>query len=131
LAVGFLLGGFAALGAGFFTNPLAVVKRVLQLQGELQELGRYKVRYRGFFHSFHVVAKGDKSLSAAQRSCPCAVVLNVSKLCDSELCIERGWSTNKTRQTSAPKCIVAVAGLTGFVGSYIGNRFYLIWFVTC
>jgi hypothetical protein len=53
--VEFVPGGFA----GFFTNPLAIVKRVLQLQGELQELGRYKVHYRGFFHSFHVVATED------------------------------------------------------------------------
>jgi solute carrier family 25 protein 34/35 len=37
--VEFVLGDISAVGAGFFTNPLAVVKRVLQLQGEMQELG--------------------------------------------------------------------------------------------
>jgi solute carrier family 25 protein 34/35 len=52
--VEFVLGDIAAVGAGFFTNPLAVVKRVLQLQGELQELGRYEIHYRGLFHSFYL-----------------------------------------------------------------------------
>jgi solute carrier family 25 protein 34/35 len=70
LEVGFVPGGFAALGAGFFTNPLAVVKRVLQLQGELQELGRYEVHYRRFFRSFHVVAKGYGVLVLHKRLVP-------------------------------------------------------------
>lgn len=39
----FVLGGVAAAGAGFFTNPLDVVKTRIQLQGELQNRGTYKV----------------------------------------------------------------------------------------
>ena len=39
----FVLGGVAAAGAGFFTNPLDVVKTRIQLQGELRNRGSYKV----------------------------------------------------------------------------------------
>lgn len=35
-AIEFLLGGLATCGAGFFTNPLEVVKTRMQLQGELK-----------------------------------------------------------------------------------------------
>lgn len=52
-------GWFAAVDAGFFTNDLDVVKKRLELQGELQEFGRYEVHYRGFFHSYYVAAKAD------------------------------------------------------------------------
>jgi solute carrier family 25 protein 34/35 len=67
-------GGFAAVGAGFFTNALDVVKRRLQLQGALQELGRYKVHYRGFFNSFYlyVAAKTDGA-----RALPKDLILSV------------------------------------------------------
>jgi hypothetical protein len=88
LAVGFVPGGFAAVGTEFFTSPLAVVKRVLQLQGELQELGRYKVQYRGFFHSLHVVAKGGGILMLHKGLVP-AVVLNVPNHVTQELHIEK------------------------------------------
>lgn len=42
----FLIGGIAACGAGFFTNPLEVVKTRMQLQGELQARGQHAIHYR-------------------------------------------------------------------------------------
>lgn len=39
----FLIGGLATCGAGFFTNPLEVVKTRMQLQGELRAHGQYAV----------------------------------------------------------------------------------------
>lgn len=42
----FLIGGLAACGAGFFTNPLEVVKTRMQLQGELQARGQHAIYYR-------------------------------------------------------------------------------------
>lgn len=42
----FLLAGTAAATAGAICNPLEVVKIRMQLQGELQAKGQYKVHYR-------------------------------------------------------------------------------------
>jgi hypothetical protein len=71
------------------------------------------------------------SASATHRSCPCAMVLNVSKSCVIQgLRLVSGWSTSKTRQTSTPKYAV-IAALTGFVGSYMGSCFYLVQSITC
>jgi solute carrier family 25 protein 34/35 len=55
----FVLGGMAAMGAGFFTNPLEVVKTRMQLQGELKARGQYAVHYRNSLHAFYTIFKSD------------------------------------------------------------------------
>lgn len=55
----FALGGLAAVCAGFFTNPLEVLKIRMQLQGELQARGHHAVHYRNIFHAAVVVARTD------------------------------------------------------------------------
>ena len=62
----FLLGGVSACGAGFFTNPLEVVKTRMQLQGELRARGQYAVHYRNVFHAFYNIAKVD-GITALQK----------------------------------------------------------------
>lgn len=59
----FLIGGLAAVGAGFFTNPLEVVKIRMQLQGELHAKGHYTVHYRNMLHASYVIAKHDGILA--------------------------------------------------------------------
>lgn len=59
----FVIGGGAALCAGFFTNPLEVVKTRMQLQGELTSRGKYAVRYKNVFHAAYVIAKHDGILA--------------------------------------------------------------------
>lgn len=59
----FVIGGSAALCAGFFTNPLEVVKTRMQLQGELISRGKYQVRYKNVFHAAFVIAKHDGILA--------------------------------------------------------------------
>lgn len=59
----FLIGGAAAVGAGFFTNPLEVLKTRMQLQGELRAKGQHAVYYKNVLHAGYVVAKNDGILA--------------------------------------------------------------------
>lgn len=59
----FVIGGAAAVCAGFFTNPLEVVKTRMQLQGELASRGKHAVHYKNLFHAAFVVAKHDGILA--------------------------------------------------------------------
>lgn len=55
----FIIGGMAAASAGFFTNPLEVLKIRMQLQGELKAKGQHVVYYKNVFHAAYVVAAND------------------------------------------------------------------------
>lgn len=55
----FAIGGFAAVCAGFFTNPLEVIKIRMQLQGELQQRGKHAIHYKNVFHGAYVIVKHD------------------------------------------------------------------------
>ncbi|KAJ4434159.1 hypothetical protein ANN_16479 [Periplaneta americana] len=120
--------GVAAVGAGFFTNPLDVIKTRLQLQGELQARGHYAVHYRGFFHAFYAVAKADGVLALQKGLVPALwyqLFLNGVRLGGYDWADRRGWTKNRAGEVSTPKCIV-VAALAGCAGSYIGSPFYLL-----
>lgn len=55
----FVIGGAAAVCAGFFTNPLEVMKTRMQLQGELLARGQHAVHYKNVLHAGYVIAKHD------------------------------------------------------------------------
>lgn len=59
----FVIGGAAAVSAGFFTNPLELLKIRMQLQGELKAKGQHIVHYKNVFHAAYVVAKNDGLLA--------------------------------------------------------------------
>lgn len=59
----FMIGGLAAVGAGFFTNPLEVVKTRMQLQGELHAKGQHTVHYKNIIHASYTIAKHDGMLA--------------------------------------------------------------------
>lgn len=59
----FAIGGAAAVTAGFFTNPLEVLKIRMQLQGELKAKGQHVVHYKNVFHAVYVVIKNDGILA--------------------------------------------------------------------
>lgn len=63
LQMEFAIGGAAAVTAGFFTNPLEVLKIRMQLQGELKAKGQHVVHYKNVFHAVYVVAKNDGILA--------------------------------------------------------------------
>ncbi|XP_061938363.1 solute carrier family 25 member 35 isoform X5 [Apis cerana] len=55
----FVIGGLAAVGAGFFTNPIDVIKVRLQLQGELEARSTYKKIYKNTLHAGYLIAKHE------------------------------------------------------------------------
>lgn len=70
----FLIGGTAAVGAGFFTNPLEVLKTRMQLQGELRAKGEHAIYYRNVLHAGYVVAKNDGILALQKGLTPALLV---------------------------------------------------------
>lgn len=54
-----LVGGFAAVTAGIFTNPLEVLKIRMQLQGELKKKGHHAIHYKNIFHASYVIVKNE------------------------------------------------------------------------
>lgn len=79
----FAIAGAAAASAGFFTNPMEVMKTRMQLQGELTPKGKYNVHYKNVFHAGYVVAKHDGVLGLQKGLAPglaIQLVLNGLKL---------------------------------------------------
>ncbi|XP_071446189.1 solute carrier family 25 member 35-like [Hetaerina americana] len=124
----FAVGGLAAMGAGFFTNPMEVIKTRMQLQGELRSRGLYTVHYRNFFHAMYTVAKVD-GVTALQKGLVPALwyqlALNGVRLGAYQFAENQGWTLNKNGQTSAPKSII-IGALAGCAGSFTGSPLYLV-----
>lgn len=79
----FVIGGSAAVCAGFFTNPLEVLKTRMQLQGELQTRGQHAVFYKNVLHAGYVVAKNDGILALQKGLVPALwvqLVMNGTRL---------------------------------------------------
>lgn len=79
----FVIGGLAAACAGFFTNPLEVIKIRMQLQGELQKKHKHVVHYRNILHAAHQIIKHDGVLSLQKGIVPALwvqLIMNGSRL---------------------------------------------------
>ncbi|GAB1864622.1 Solute carrier family 25 member 35 [Camponotus japonicus] len=126
--VEFAIGGLAAVGAGFFTNPLDVVKVRLQLQGELEARGSYKRIYKNTLHVGYLIAKHEGALALQAGLVPALifqVVLNGIRLGAYksaqryELIVDAQGNTDVLRTA-------LVSGIAGCVGAALGSPFYLV-----
>ncbi|KAL1428503.1 hypothetical protein MTO96_002875 [Rhipicephalus appendiculatus] len=124
----FLLGGLAACGAGFFTNPLEVVKTRIQLQGELQARGHYTVHYRNVFHAFYAIGKHD-GLRALQSGLSPALwyqfFMNGTRLGAYHIMEDLQLTKNKNGSVNVARSIAAGA-VAGCVGAFVGSPLYLV-----
>ncbi|XP_072143168.1 solute carrier family 25 member 35-like isoform X3 [Dermacentor andersoni] len=124
----FLLGGLAACGAGFFTNPLEVVKTRIQLQGELQARGHYTVHYRNVFHAFYAIGKHD-GLRALQSGLSPALwyqfFMNGTRLGAYHIMEDLQLTKNKNGSINVP-CSIAAGAVAGCVGAFVGSPLYLV-----
>jgi solute carrier family 25 protein 34/35 len=126
--VEFLLGGMAACGAGFFTNPLEVVKTRMQIQGELLSRGMYTKHYRNVIHAIYVIAKCD-GITALQKGLVPALyyqfVMNSFRLGVYQVFTNKGFTKDADDLPSFPR-MVAAGAVSGCCGAVFGSPFYLV-----
>ncbi|XP_061390988.1 solute carrier family 25 member 35-like [Musca vetustissima] len=124
----FVLGGFASVGATFFTNPIEVVKTRIQLQGELAARGTYVEPYRGIVHAFATVAKND-GLTGLQKGLVPALyfqfIINSFRLSIYNMALNKGWMHKKNGEVSFGLGLCwGAAG--GAIGSYFSSPFFMV-----
>ncbi|XP_022918304.1 solute carrier family 25 member 35-like [Onthophagus taurus] len=124
----FAVGGLAAVGAGFFTNPLEVIKIRMQLQGELAAKGKYTTQYKNFVHAAYVIAKHD-GIVALQSGLASALwfqfFLNGVRLGTYDVIAKMGFIRNKNGDLVLYKSVLA-SSFAGVVGSLAGSPFFLV-----
>lgn len=122
------MGGIAGCCAGFFTNPLEVVKTRMQLQGELKARGQYTVHYRNVFHAFYNIAKVDGILSLQKGLVPALwyqLVMNGVRLGTFQYLCNSGFTKDENGNLSVPRNVAAGA-FSGTVGAFVSSPMYLV-----
>lgn len=123
-----LLGGMGAACAGFFTNPLEVVKTRIQLQGELRARGQYTVHYRNVFHAFYAVAKAEGFTSLQKGLAPALwyqFIMNGCRFGAYQMFDNLGFTRNQQGDVVLYKSIPCGVS-SGILGSFLGSPFYLV-----
>lgn len=124
----FAIGGLAAVGAGFFTNPVDVVKVRLQLQGELEARGSYTRIYKNTLHAAYLVARHEGVLALQAGLAPALtfqLVLNGVRLGAFKTAQKYELIVNKQGNTDILRTVL-VSGLAGCAGAVLGSPFYLV-----
>ncbi|XP_018565587.1 solute carrier family 25 member 35-like [Anoplophora glabripennis] len=124
----FFIGGAAAVGAGFFTNPLEVLKTRMQLQGELRAKGQHAVYYKNVLHAGYIVAKNDGILALQKGLVPALwvqLVLNGMRLGFYKFADSRGYVRDKEGNIVFYKSVL-IGGLGGILGQYFSSPLFLI-----
>ncbi|XP_012282406.1 solute carrier family 25 member 35 isoform X2 [Orussus abietinus] len=124
----FAMGALSAVGAGFFTNPMDVIKIRLQLQGELEARGSYARIYKNTVHAAYIIAKNEGILALQAGLVPALafqVVLNGLRLGVYNTAKNTGLILDEKGNTSIVKTIL-VTGTTGAFAGIIGSPLYLV-----
>ncbi|XP_060068571.1 solute carrier family 25 member 35-like [Ylistrum balloti] len=124
----FIIGAVSTSCAGFFTNPLEVVKTRMQLQGELQARGKYTVHYRNALHAFYTIAKNDGFIKLQNGLIPALwyqMTMNGIRLGTYQVIVNSGFTKDKKGDVVIYKSILAGA-LSGCVGACMGSPFYMV-----
>lgn len=123
------LGGLGAMGACTITNPLEVIKVRIQLQGELKARGAYTVHYRNVFSAFYAVARAE-SLSSLQKGLLPALCyqffMNGCRFGLFQAFDNSGFFRSSTTGDVILSKSILASSISGGVGTWIGNPFYLI-----
>ncbi|XP_056641905.1 solute carrier family 25 member 35-like [Diorhabda sublineata] len=124
----FVIGGLAACGASFFSNPLDVVKTRMQLQGELQARGKHQIFYKNVFHACYTIAKNE-GIRGLQKGLGTALLMhsvrNSTRLGTYQWLTKRGYVTDRNGKTIFYKSFL-VGALSGGAGAFLASPFFLI-----
>lgn len=125
----FLLGGFAATAAGFFSNPFDVIKTRQQLQGELQKRTNGQQPYGGPWRAVKSVVRAEGLMGLQKGLGPALAfqfVLNSTRLG----LYETVDKLHLTRfDSSAPHSMVLCVfwgAAAGVAGSAVGCPLYMV-----
>ena len=121
-------GGTAAAGACLISNPLEVVKTRMQLQGELQARGSYKVHYKHVFHAFYMIGKVDGVRALQKGLVPglwYQLVMNGCRLGCYQTITNLGLTKNEQGKVVYWKCVAAGA-CCGSFGAFFGSPLYMV-----
>ncbi|OWF37171.1 Solute carrier family 25 member 35 [Mizuhopecten yessoensis] len=124
----FVIGALSTSCAGFFTNPLEVVKTRMQLQGELKARGKYTVHYRNALHAFYTIAKQDGFIKLQNGLVPAIwyqMTMNGFRLGTYQVITNNGLTKDKNGDVVIYKSIGAGA-FSGCVGAFMGSPFYMV-----
>ncbi|KAG5898270.1 hypothetical protein JTB14_008614 [Gonioctena quinquepunctata] len=124
----FLIGGVAAMGAVFFTNPLEVFKIRMQLQGELKAKGKHAVHYRNVFHAGFNIVKNDGLLALQKGLLPAfgvQLILNGARLGIFQLAERNGYIKNPDGNMIFHN-VVIFGGLGGGVGQFLSSPLFML-----
>ncbi|KAF5292635.1 hypothetical protein FQA39_LY13968 [Lamprigera yunnana] len=124
----FAIAALAAVSAGFFTNPLEVLKTRIQLQGELQKRGQHVVHYKNIIHAGYVVAKTDGLLALQKGLVPALwvqLIMNGLRLGTYEFGDSKGYIKDKDGNVIFLKSVF-FGGVGGMTGQYCASPLYMI-----
>lgn len=124
----FAFGGLAACGAGFFTNPLEVVKTRMQLQGELEAAGHYKRHYKNVFHGFYQIAKHEGVYGLQKGLVPALwyqMVMNGIRLGMYQSLVNYGLTKDENGNINFFKSVLAGA-ISGSMGAFCASPLYMV-----
>ena len=124
----YAIGGLAACGAGFFTNPLEVAKTRQQLQGELAAFGNYQRHYKNVVHTFYKIGRVE-GIAALQKGLVPALYyqfsMNGVRLGTFQWLVDKGLTKDSQGRVSLWRSALA-GSAAGGMGAFFASPFYLV-----
>lgn len=125
----FLIGGTAAMCAGFFSNPFDVIKTRQQLQGELQKKTVEKLVYSSQWQAIKAIIRAE-GMVGLQKGLGSALafqfILNSTRLGLYETVDQLNWTRMGSEESHSTVLCVFWGAAAGVAGSTLGCPLYMV-----